>query len=197
MTVPSQQRARWLARCILPHEAELRSWLARRPLTGLDIDDVVQESYAILTGLAEVDHIRNPRTYLFQVAKSVMLMALRRSRVVSFSTIADADRLEIPCDDPGPEAILAGRQELAQIARLIAALPPRCRETFILRKVHERSQREVAEHLGISENTVEKHMGKALRFLADAIAYGGNPIATASSARDRRDTPTEIQRKRL
>ena len=166
MTSLSPHRIEWLARRIIPHEAELRSWLLRRPLAGLDVDDVVQESYVILSGLGSVDHIRNPRTYLFEVAKSVVLMALRRSRVIPFSALADVDGLEIPCDAPGPE-------------------------------VHELSQREVAIRMGISENTVEKHMGKALRLLSNAIGYGGKSAIAASDTYDRDIARSEPQGNRL
>jgi RNA polymerase sigma-70 factor (ECF subfamily) len=197
MTVPFQHRAQWLARWILPHEAELRTWLSRRPLVGLEVDDVVQESYAILAGLKCVDHIRNPRTYLFEVAKSVVLLALRRSQVISFSALMDVESLDIPCDAPGPEAIAAGRQELEHVAALIAKLPPKCREAFILRKVHELSQRQVAAQMGISENTVEKHMGKALRCLANAIGYGGNRPVAASNARENGHLRAEMYGNRL
>ena len=197
MTSLSPHRIEWLARRIIPHEAELRSWLLRRPLAGLDVDDVVQESYVILSGLGSVDHIRNPRTYLFEVAKSVVLMALRRSRVIPFSALADVDGLEIPCDAPGPEAIAAGRQELARIAEQIATLPPKCGEVFTLRKVHELSQREVAIRMGISENTVEKHMGKALRLLSNAIGYGGKSAIAASDTYDRDIARSEPQGNRL
>ncbi|MFL9841825.1 RNA polymerase sigma factor [Sphingomonas sp. ST-64] len=197
MSMPSHHRAQWLARSILPHEAELRAWLARRPLVGLDIDDVVQESYAILAGLAAVDHIRNPRTYLFEVAKSVCLQALRRSQVVPFGALTDIEALEIPCDAPGPEAVAAGRQELAKVAGLIAALPPKCREAIVLRKVHQLSQRQIAERMGISESTVEKHIGKALRLLGTAIGYGGNAPLSASISRDSRPARTDAPETRL
>lgn len=40
----------------------------------------------------------------------------------------------------------------------------------MLRKVHGLSQREVAQHMGISESTVEKHIGKGLRLLLRAAA---------------------------
>ncbi|QDX26198.1 RNA polymerase sigma factor [Sphingomonas suaedae] len=197
MSVPSHHRAQWLARFILPHEGELRAWLARRPLVGLDIDDVVQESYAILAGLAAVDHIRNPRTYLFEVAKSVCLQALRRSQVVPFGALTDIEALEIPCDAPGPEAVAAGRQELEQVAVLIATLPPKCREAILLRKVHQLPQRQIAERMGISESTVEKHIGKALRLLGSAIGYGGNPPLSASISRDSRPARTDAPENRL
>lgn len=197
MSVPSHHRAQWLARSILPHEGELRGWLARRPLVGLDIDDVVQESYAILAGLAGVDHIRDPRTYLFEVAKSVCLLALRRSRVVPFGALSDVEALEIPCDAPGPETVAAGRQELELIAALITALPPKCREAFLLRKVQQLPQRQIAERMGISESTVEKHIGKALRLLGNAIGYGGNAPLSASSLRDSGPARADASENRL
>ena len=46
-------------------------------------------------------------------------------------------------------------------------LPARCREVVWLRRVEELSQREVAERLGITEKTVEKHIAKGMRLLAD------------------------------
>jgi len=62
--------------------------------------------------------------------------------------------------------------ELALMAELARALPAVCRQAFTLRKVRGLSQRDVARHMGISENTVEKHIGKALRFLMSA--FGAN-----------------------
>jgi RNA polymerase sigma-70 factor (ECF subfamily) len=181
----SRERAAWLGRHIFPHEAVLRQWLARRPAgAGMDIDDIVQESYAVLAGLAHVDHIRNPRNYLFEVAKSVILQALRKSRVVSIDALMSAEVMEIPEDAPSPECVAADRQELAQVSALIGALPARCREVFVLRKLRGYSQRETAERLGIAESTVEKHMIKALAMLTNAIGRGGNSRDPSSSARD-------------
>jgi RNA polymerase sigma-70 factor (ECF subfamily) len=162
------------------HEPELRSWLGRRKVPGLDVDDVIQESYAILAGLRSVEHIHHPRIYFFQVAKSVILQSFRQSRVVAFSALAEFDALLIPDDTPSPEAIAAGRQELGRLSELIDELPPKCREAFVLRKVRGLSQRDVATAMSVSENTVEKHIGKALNALARVIGRGGNRRVTSS-----------------
>ncbi|MBC7168934.1 MAG: RNA polymerase subunit sigma-24, partial [Phenylobacterium sp.] len=53
MGLVSKERAVWLAQRILPHEPALRAWLSRRT-AGLEVDDIVQETYAILAGLGEV-----------------------------------------------------------------------------------------------------------------------------------------------
>jgi RNA polymerase sigma-70 factor (ECF subfamily) len=184
MGLVSTQRAAWLGQAVFPHEAKLRVWLSRKALPGLEVDDVIQETYAILAALESVDHIHNPRTYMFQVAKSVVLQALRKSRVVSIEALAEAEGLGAPADEPSPEAIAADRQELGRVAALIGGLPPKCREVFILRKIHGLSQKEVARRLGVSESTVEKHVGKALGILMAAVGRGGNWRFESSMDRD-------------
>jgi RNA polymerase sigma factor (sigma-70 family) len=184
MTV-SRERAVWLGSNIFPHEAGLRRWLARHPADSeLEIDDIVQETYAILASLEQVDHIRNPRTYLFEVAKSVVRQALRRSRVVTIDSFMNADVMSIPEDAPTPERVAADREELRHVSTAIGSLPVRCREVFTLRKLQGLSQRDVAVRLGIAESTVEKHMIKALTLLTDAIGRGGFRGDPASSVRD-------------
>jgi RNA polymerase sigma factor (sigma-70 family) len=42
-------------------------------------------------------------------------------------------------------------------------LPPQCRAAFTLRVFHECSYKEVADRLGISAKTVEKHIARGLR----------------------------------
>src|SRR5918994_6874847 len=50
------ERARWFMHHILPHEAALRSWLSRRRApAAFDIDDIVQESYALLAERERLD----------------------------------------------------------------------------------------------------------------------------------------------
>jgi len=190
MAIVTAERALWLGHQIFPHEWTLRAWLNRRPLAGLEADDVIQETYAILASMPSVEHINNPRNYMFQVAKSVILQALRKSKVVTLDSLSEAvEGLQLPSDDPDPETAAADRQELGRVAKLIAALPPRCREAFVLRKVHGLSQREVANRLGLSESTVEKHIGKALGILTAAAGRGGIRRSEASSDREPKSDP--------
>ncbi len=53
------------------------------------------------------------------------------------------------------------RNRLVQEA--IDRLPPQCRAAFTLRIFHECSYKEVADRLGISVKTVEKHISRAIR----------------------------------
>jgi RNA polymerase sigma factor (sigma-70 family) len=185
MTGVSDDRARWLAEHVVPCESGLRAWLARRRVVDLDVDDIVQEAYAVLAELETVTHIRNPRTYLYSVAHSIILQHVRRLRIVSIETMAEVDRLGIYSEEPTPEEALSDFQELRSIARMVAALPRKCGEAFVLRKVEGLSQREVAERMRISESTVEKHIGKAIRLLMGVLTGESETGPRAGAATQR------------
>ncbi|ORE87324.1 ECF sigma factor [Oceanococcus atlanticus] len=55
------------------------------------------------------------------------------------------------------------QQQLLDVLRAIADLPPRCREVFVLYRFKSLSQAQIAEQLGISRNMVERHVMRAMR----------------------------------
>ncbi|KQV55651.1 MULTISPECIES: RNA polymerase sigma factor [unclassified Caulobacter] len=180
MSGADRERTRWFLRNILPHESALRGWLSRRPLPGVDVDDVIQEAYSILAELETVEGIRYPRAYLFQVARSVITRHVRRARIVPIHTVDDLERLEHSDDAPSPEQHTIDRDELRQLARAIAAMPLKTREAFILRRVKDLPQREIAARMRISENTVETHISRGVLFLIDWFGRGGNKRSQTS-----------------
>lgn len=173
----SQDRAAWLARNVLPHEAALRAWLRQKYALGVEVDDVVQETYAILAGLESVENIRNPRSYAFQTAHSLILAHLRRSKIVSIRSASDLELASALADAPSPEQVVQDRDELKNVAKVLASLPPKVREVFLLRRVQGLSQRQTAERLGISENSVEKRVSQGIRALLEVFGRGGKRAA--------------------
>lgn len=178
----SNDRAVWLASHVLPHEPALRAWLRHKGTLPFDIEDLVQEAYAVLAELPSVDHIRNPKAYLFQTAHSLALQQLRRARLVSIRAVADVDRLEAALEVPSTEHVASDQEELQRLADAIAALPRQCGEVFRLRKIEGLSQREVAGRLRLAESTVEKHVAKAVRILMDVFARTRVPAPSTPSA---------------
>jgi RNA polymerase sigma factor (sigma-70 family) len=190
MSTQWDARALWLGRNVLPHEPELRAWLCGRRVAGLDVDDIIQETYSRLLLADSVDHIRNPRAYAFQTAASVMIDHMRRMKVVPITSVANLEELQAACDLPSPERQVIDRQELYRLARAIAGLPEKVREVFRLRRIEGLSQREVAQRIGISENTVEKHMSRGLLLLLQAFRDGGNGMPESSTLRPAKIEPT-------
>jgi RNA polymerase sigma-70 factor (ECF subfamily) len=192
MTI-DQRRALWLSRHVLPHEPALRRWLYRTSSNRTEVDDLVQETYGVLAALDSVDHIRDVRAYLFTTARSLLLQQVRRARIVEIESLAEIEQLRIPDGDTGPEQFLANHQLLQQLATALAALPEKCRQAFVFRKIHGLSQKEIAQRMGVSENTVEKHIGLGLRRLMQAMGAAATDVSqpeaeTPPPARQRRPT---------
>jgi RNA polymerase sigma factor (sigma-70 family) len=190
MDCTSDEFTEWLTRRILPHEPALRAWLRRLTSGAIDIDDVVQETYGVLVGLSSIAHIRDPRAYLFTTARSIVLQQVRRARIVPIETLAEIEQLSIVDSASGADAVIADRQQLQLLQQELDRLPERCREAFVLRRIQGYSQREIAQRMGISENTVEKHIGLALRHLMRALA---EPAATTNAAAAEQSASTRVE----
>lgn len=174
-----------MAAHILPHEPGMRAWLRRTTQTSdSDIDDIVQETYAILAKLERVEAIRDPRTYALQVAKSVFLQGLRRNKIVAIGSIADLAALGEHDDAPSPEQHVHGQRELRRVEAAIGDMPTQVRKVFWLRRVEGLSQRETANRLGLAEHTVEKYSAKGMKFLLQRFGGGGNSPVESSRTQD-------------
>ncbi|MCG8309117.1 MAG: RNA polymerase sigma-70 factor [Cytophagales bacterium] len=56
-----------------------------------------------------------------------------------------------------------------KIRQAIDRLPPMCKSAFLLSRHEKKSYKEIASALDISINTVEKHIGKALKILRKSL----------------------------
>ena len=83
--------------------------------------------------------------------------------------VSDLASLDVLDERARVEEIVNAHQELNLLAEVVAELPTRCRQAFTLRRVYGLSQREIAEHLGISEATVEQLLARAVRRCADSL----------------------------
>jgi RNA polymerase sigma-70 factor (ECF subfamily) len=184
MSQDYRERGRWLARNVLPHEALLRAKLGKMCLYNLDIEDVIQETYARFMTHASLDAIRYPKQYALLTARGIVIDHVRRSRVVSITASGNLEMLEIPAPDINPEQRVEFQQEIREVMAALDQLPELCRETLILRRIEGLPQREVAQRLKISEKTVEKHMANGVRLLIKIFGRGGKSRANTSTIQE-------------
>jgi len=163
----------WFAREILSHEASLVRFLTRTWPHRDDVHDLRQEAYIRVYEAAAKARPVAPKSFLFTTARNLMTDRVRRGRVVSIEAAADLDDLNVLVDEISPEQQASARQQLRRLADAFDRLPPKCREVVWMRKVEELPQKEVAGRLGINEGTVEKHVAKGVRLLADWL-YGAS-----------------------
>ena len=134
-------------------------------------EDVVQDTF-IKIWETKQDLIASPdiRYYLVTAVRNNCISALRKLKSSSV-------RFTETAPEPEPEPFFTPTQQredaAEQSGKLAAALnllPPKCKEVFLLVKMHSLSYRQVAESLDISIKTVENQMGKALRVLREHTA---------------------------
>lgn len=158
---------RWFMADVLPHAAAYRARAAHF-CGGEEAEDIVQEAYARVLGVADHRVISSPRAFVLTIVHNLALERLRRANVVRFDVLASLDTLDIA--DPAPDAfaVMAGRSEVRNLMRLIDSLPPQCARAMRMRKIQGLPPAAIAEALSISISTVEKHIAKGLALVTKA-----------------------------
>ncbi|HWK53803.1 MAG TPA: RNA polymerase sigma factor [Hyphomicrobiales bacterium] len=147
----------------------LRRFLARFFREQQDIEDVAQEAFLRAYVAEQSRSIEQPNAYLFRVAKNLALTNLeRKSRQIAYYINEAGDyqcesgeRLDIDVAD-GAEAEVEAMELLGLYCDAVASLPGKCRQVFLLRKVHGLSHQEIARRMSLSLSSVEKYLLKGI-----------------------------------
>jgi len=124
--------------------------------------DIVHEVFTVLwakrIGL-QIDYLAG---YLFRSVRNSILNQIAHEAVQE-KFIRSMEQFAASNDIP--DHLVREKQLQAIIEREIAALSPKMREVFVLSRKEHLSHKEIAEQLGISEQTVSKHVTNALKIL--------------------------------
>lgn len=122
--------------------------------------EIAQEAF--LRTYRQGESVHTLRAFLFSTARNLATNEYRHQRTVARLTLGEpAPWVKSECDSLEVEIIRDERNRLIQEA--INRLPPQCRTAFTLRVFHQCSYREIAERLGITVKTVEKHIARGIR----------------------------------
>jgi RNA polymerase sigma-70 factor (ECF subfamily) len=183
MVRPMRELDDWFVREILVHEDALMRYLRRCWPHREELHDLRQEVYCRVYEAAGKALPASPKSFLFAAIRHLMADRLRRGRVVSIETVGDLEAMHVLVDEVSPERVCGGRQVLHRLADAFDRLPRRCRQVVWLRRVGDLSQREVAQRMGISEKTVEKHLAKGMLLLASHFYGDGGGDGDGQAAR--------------
>lgn len=175
----------WFVTQVLPLEGPLMRFLRRNQKAQDDVSDLCQEVYVRVFEAARKGRPELVKPFVFATARNLLIDRARRSQIVSIEAYADLEMMDVSADDLTPERHASGYQELRLLQEALDELPQRCREVVQLRKIDGLSQREVAAHMGITEDTVEKQISKGMRVLADAMLRRGVTLKLMSTGRSR------------
>ena len=132
----------------------------------MDVDDLVQDVLMRMHVRGQAEAIGNIEGYLFQVAASVLTDRARRDRARERSAHCELTEPLHPVENRTPERVLRGREDVDRLVEALAAMPDITRDAFVLHRFEEMSYDAIADHLGISNSAVGRHLMKAVRFLA-------------------------------
>jgi RNA polymerase sigma-70 factor (ECF subfamily) len=127
-----------------------------------DVEDILQEAFLRCYESNDGSTVTHPQSYLYRTAIN---LAINHSARAENRVTTSLEALDSAIQLPGEldvETQLISRERLALYCGIVSELPSQCRRAFILKKVYGLSQREIAKFLGISENTVEKHIAKGI-----------------------------------
>ncbi len=131
-----------------------------------EVADIRREAYIRVYEAARTTRPQTPKAFLFATTRHLMADRIRHERIVSIRAGGDNEFLNVLVEELSPERRVGAHQELARLVRAFDRLPTQCREVVWLRRVKELSQKEVADRLGLSEKTIEKHLTTGIRLLA-------------------------------
>jgi RNA polymerase sigma factor (sigma-70 family) len=168
---PMSEVNAWFVREVLPLEAALLQFLRRHWRNESDTADLRQEVYARVYEAAQKEIPRLAKAFVFRTAHNLLIDHIRHEQVIPIDAVVNLDSFDVAMDQPGSDRIVIAREELHRLQIALGQLPRRCRETVMLRKIEGLSLQEIATRMGITESTVEQHLTKSMRALANTL-YG-------------------------
>jgi RNA polymerase sigma-70 factor (ECF subfamily) len=165
--------ARWFAEEVHAHDLALKAYLRRSFPAVRDVEDVVQESYLRIWKARMARPIASTKTFLFQIARHLVVDGVRRAQVARTESLGDLAALAVMEDRPDAVDAITYAEKVSLLAGALASLPARCRAIMIMRKFQNLSHAEIAARLGISERTVESQVTRGMKLIAVRLREKG------------------------
>ena len=153
----------------LDNELIIKRFLRRYSSNSDDIDDISQETILRALKAEQAKEIREPRAFLFGVAKNVARKLLDKKSKSLIDFIDDFGDQEYLSNEPCITEHLEGRQKMLVFWEAVSHLPAQCQKVFVLKKVHGYTHKDIAKILDISISTVEKHAAMGLKRCSEAM----------------------------
>ncbi|MEX2455435.1 MAG: RNA polymerase sigma factor [Rhodospirillaceae bacterium] len=155
-----------LTSLFLAHRRELHAFLNKKLRNADTAADLTQETFLRFAEFRADNPtvaIAHERSYLYRTAHNLAIDHLRRERRAPTERADDVEIAGVADDIPSPEAIIGGREEIDRIREALLELPDRTRQVFALARLEGLIYQDVADRLGISTSSVQKHLMTATR----------------------------------
>jgi len=128
-------------------------------------EDILQDTFIKLWENCDNVTFSKVKSYLYTVANNLFLNNIKHQKVVQKHKMNCLRVVE----NETPEFLLIEKEFLQKIETVIALLPQKQKEVFLLNRIEKKKYKEIAEILNVSIKTVEKRMHFALITMREKI----------------------------
>lgn len=133
-----------------------------------DIDDILQEVFVkIWLNRNKISNIETFNAYIFTITKNEVLNLIRSN--LRDHTFKDELFLRAVAEEYQTQNQVEFDEVKSGIDRIVASLPEKRQQVFVLSRTEGLSNKEIARQLNISEKTVEDHITHAIKHIKSAM----------------------------
>ncbi len=180
------QRHEWFLQQVYGHRQAAMRYLRRFGLGPQDGEDLLQEALLRMYALPDAGSVQSPRAMLFSIVHNLAVERHRRASTQATDAVAEIDALGVFSSEAGPEQQADASHRFGRFSAIVSDLPPVCRRAFVLRKIYGLSPEEIAQVLGCTVSTIEKHVAKGMVRCRDRMMELGMLDEQAGDVRGRK-----------
>jgi len=157
------------------HNAALLRFISAKIGSEQEAKEIAQEAYVHLLQLDHPEAVSYLQAFLFKTASNLAIDRLRqRGRRGHISSMADVD---FAVFELTPERQVYGEQAMAVFHAAVAQLPPKCRQAFLLHRVHDLTIEEIAGRMAIGACMVRRYVARGLEHVRQCLDASGHNAA--------------------
>jgi len=142
------------------NRSAIKRFLYKLLPSSAEIDDILQDTFLRIYEAEGSNEIKSPKAYMFRTAHNLALLHIKKHGRLAFGELEAFT--EAADDSVCPAGLTHWRRKYKIFLQAIDSLSPQCRNVFILRKLQDKSHKEIAIQLGISTKTIESHITRAI-----------------------------------
>jgi len=161
MPTRSESHTETFTKLFAEYRGALHRYIRRFVQSNETTKEIVQEAF--LRTYRELDSVKAFKAFLFSTARNLAVNEYHHRQIVETDRLRQVVDSSTQAEGQSPEAELLKDEWNRLIQEAVDRLPPQCRAALALRVFHQCSYKEVADRLGISPKTAEKHIARGLR----------------------------------
>lgn len=143
------------------HHSWLQTWLRKRLGNAADAADLAQDTFVRLLSSAPAEplNLTAPRAYLATIANRLTINLYRRRSLEQAYLAALAEAPENLAPSLEHQALVL--EALDEVDQVLALLPAKARQAFLMAQLEGYTQEEIASRLGLSVRSVQRYLARA------------------------------------